>query len=117
MGGNLHNYVPFYFASRSPTLYYLHKQKLNQEDIIFFMSNIKSIIDNELPFVFTDAHAIRRLSNFYTDLSDLNNVDWNVMKSDYWNDTNEDMSRKARRQAEFLVQHHVPLSACIGFAV
>lgn len=39
------------------------------------------------------------------------------MRSDYWNDTNEDMNRKSRRQAEFLVHHHVPLSACIGFAV
>lgn len=117
IGGNLHNYVPFYFASRSPMLYYLHKKKLMQEDIIYFMTNIQTIIDNELPFVFTDAHAIRRLSNFYTDLSDLDNVDWDVMKSDYWNDTDEDMSRKARRQAEFLVHNHVPLSACIGFAV
>lgn len=39
------------------------------------------------------------------------------MKSDFWNDTNEDMNRKARRQAEFLVYSHVPLSACLGFAV
>jgi len=27
------------------------------------------------------------------------------------------MNRKARRQAEFLVHSHVPLSACLGFAV
>lgn len=37
------------------------------------------------------------------DLSDLDKIDWDVMGSDYWNDTNEDMNRKARRQAEFLV--------------
>lgn len=39
-GGNLHDYVPFYFAARSPMLYYLHKRQLNQEDIIYFMTNI-----------------------------------------------------------------------------
>lgn len=75
MGGNLHDYVPFYFASRSPMLFYLHKQTLNQEDVIYFMTNIQSIVDNKLSYVFTDAHAIRRLSNFYTDLSHLVKVD------------------------------------------
>lgn len=30
---------------------------------------------------------------------------------------NEDMNRKARRQAEFLVYSQIPLSACLGFAV
>lgn len=117
MGGSLHDYVPFYFASRSPMLYYLHKQTLNQNDIIYFMSNIQSVVDNELSYVFTDAHAIRRLSNVYTDLSDLDKLDWDVMKSNYWYVINEDMNRKARRQAEFLVHGHVPLSACLGFAV
>lgn len=70
-----------------------------------------------LPYVFTDGHAIRRLSNFYTDLSDLDKIDWDVMESNYWNDTDEDMNRKARRQSEFLVYNQVPLSACLGFAV
>ncbi|GAA0427767.1 toxin-antitoxin system toxin DarT [Lentibacillus halophilus] len=118
MGGSLHDYIPFYFESRSPMLYsLLYKPNVNQNDMIYFMTNIQTIVDNELPFVFTDAHAIRRLSNVYTDLSNLDKIDWDVMKSAYWNDTNEDMSRKARRQAEFLVYCHVPLSACLGFAV
>lgn len=39
-GGSLHDYVPFYFASRSPMLYYLHKQKLQQKDVIYFMTNV-----------------------------------------------------------------------------
>jgi ssDNA thymidine ADP-ribosyltransferase, DarT len=35
-------------------------------------------------------------------------IDWDVMKSRYWNDTNEDNDRKRRRQAEFLVRHFSP---------
>lgn len=116
-GGTLHDYVPFYFASRSPMLYYLHKQKLQQEDVVYFMTSVASIQEHALDFVFTDAHAIRRLTNFYTDLVHLDQIDWQVMTSDYWHDIDEDMSRKARRQAEFLVYNEVPLTACLGFAV
>lgn len=115
--GILHDYAPFYFAARSPMLYFLHKQKLQQQEIVYFMTNIQAILDHELSYVFTDGHAIRRLTNFYTDLSDLDKMDWDVMKSQYWHDTNEDMNRKSRRQAEFLVHSHVPLSACLGLAV
>ena len=98
-------------------LYYLHKQKLQQEDVVYFMTSVASIQEHALDFVFTDAHAIRRLTNFYTDLVHLDQIDWQVMTSDYWHDIDEDMSRKARRQAEFLVYNEVPLTACLGFAV
>lgn len=98
-------------------LYYLYKQKLQQQDVIYFMTNIQTILDHELSYVFADGHAIRRLTNFYTDLSDLDKIDWDVMKSQHWHDINEDMNWKARRQAEFLVHSYVPLSACLGFAV
>ncbi|PIC58307.1 hypothetical protein CSV80_05775 [Sporosarcina sp. P12(2017)] len=116
-GGTLHDYVPFYFAPRSPMLYYLHKQHLQQEDVVYFMTSIASIQVHALDFVFTDAHAIRRLTKFFTDPIHLNQIDWKVMTSDYWHDIDEDMSRKARRQAEFLIHEAVPLSACLGFAV
>ena len=57
MGGYLHDYVPFYFAPRSPMLYYLKKQKSTQNDIVYFMTNIKTINQYALSYVFTDAHA------------------------------------------------------------
>lgn len=98
-------------------LYYLHKQQIKQEDLVYFMTSVASIQENALNFVFTDAHAIRRLTNFYTDLIHFNRIDWQLMTSDYWQDIDEDMSRKARRQAEFLVHRVVPISACLGFAV
>lgn len=39
----LHDYVPFYFAPRSPMLYPLKMQPIPQNDIIYFMTNIKTI--------------------------------------------------------------------------
>ena len=50
------------------------------------------------------------LSDFFTDLADLEQIDWDVMASRWWNDTQEHPGRKRRRQAEFLVHHHVPWS-------
>jgi hypothetical protein len=45
------------------------------------------------------------LTDFYDDLNDLKEVDWNVMTLRIWKDTNDDPDRKRRRQAEFLVYH------------
>ncbi|MFC4354217.1 DUF4433 domain-containing protein [Chryseomicrobium palamuruense] len=116
-GGNLHDYVPFYFAPRSPMLYVLYMQQIPQDDLVYLMTNTE-VVQRQCPnFVFTDAHAIRRLTNFFTDLEDLNRIDWGTMRATVWTDTDEDPNRKARRQAEFLVHNDVPLSACIGFAV
>lgn len=81
------------------------------------MASIASIQEHALDFLFTDAHTIRRLTKFFTNPIHLEQVDWKVMTSDYWHDIDDDMSRKARRQAEFLVHEAVPLSACLGFAV
>jgi len=39
----LHDYVPFYFAPRSPMLYSLKMQPIPQNDIIYFMTSIKTI--------------------------------------------------------------------------
>ena len=117
-GGYLHDYVPiFYFAPRSPMLYVLRMQQIPQNDIVYFMTNTDVIQKHCPDFVFTDAHAIRRLTNFYTDLENLNEIDWDIMRALVWTDTDDDPNRKARRQAEFLVHNEVLLSACLGFAV
>jgi hypothetical protein len=47
-------------------------------------------------------------TDFFDDLDYLDNIDWDVMESRYWYDTNEDNDRKRRRQAEFLVRNFFP---------
>lgn len=116
--GSLHDYVPFYFAARSPMLYSVcHQGGIEQEKMVYFMSNTETIEQLCLPFVFTDAHAIMWLTNFYNSLEDLDKVDWDVMASTIWTDDVEHPNRKTKRQAEFLVHQQVPLEACIGLAV
>ena len=115
-GGYLHDYVPFYFAPRSPMLYAIHKQNVDsysggQQPIIHLVSEAYTINSLKLKFAFTDGHAIMAYSEFYDDISDLQSViDWELMKSKYWANTPDDPNRKWRRQAEFLVYENCPWS-------
>ena len=58
-----------------------------------------------------------RFSRFFTDVADLDQIDWLLMQEPYWNDTPEDPDRKRRRQAEFLVYNRVSWPALIGIGV
>ncbi|MBW1802208.1 MAG: DUF4433 domain-containing protein [Deltaproteobacteria bacterium] len=112
-GGNLHDYVPFYFAPRSPMLYAIHRGNVEnctagQTDIIYLVSSAESVAASGLEFTFTDGHGIMTLSDFYDDFEDLDAIDWDVMKAKYWRDTDDDPDRKRRRQAEFLVYKEFP---------
>ncbi len=112
-GGTLADYVPFYFAPRSPMLYSIHggfveQYKEGQAPVLHLTSLAESVADAGLAYAFTEGHAELAYSSFFEDLADLDKVDWPVMKSKWWNDTDEDMDRKRRRQAEFLVHEFFP---------
>ena len=115
-GGFLHDYVPFYFAGRSPMLYVVKNSGTPQKDLIYLMTNTEKIASSKLPFVYTDGHAIMFLSSFYNSLDDLDCIDWDVMDSEYWNDTVDFPDRKRKRQAEFLIHQALPLQYITGIA-
>lgn len=105
--GILHDYVPFYFAPRSPMLYTINQGNVTQyqdgqKQIIYLVSTVQQVLSEEIPFVFTDGHAIMSYSEFFNDPVDLKQIDWGIMSSRYWNDTTEYPDRKRKRQAEFL---------------
>lgn len=112
-GGTLADYVPFYFAPRSPMLYALNQGAVagyteGQRPIMHLVTSAETIVHQQLPFAFTDGHADVALSRYFDDLQALDQVDWQVMQETFWNDTAEDGDRKRRRQAEFLVHHFFP---------
>jgi ssDNA thymidine ADP-ribosyltransferase, DarT len=112
-GGNLHDYVPFYFAPRSPMLYTIHRGNVagceeGQNRIVHLVSTVQAMYAANRPCVFTDGHAIMALSRFFQDPDDLKSIDWKLMQSRAWFDTPEDNDRKRRRPAEFLVHQAVP---------
>lgn len=113
-GGTLADYVPFYFAPRSPMLYVINKGGVEgytggQRPIVHLVSSAEAVLGAGLPFAFTDGHAEMDISRFFASLQDLDKIDWNIMRSKYWRDTNTDGDRKRRRQAEFLAQQFFPL--------
>jgi hypothetical protein len=76
---------------------------------LHLVSSTEAVLAASLKFTFTDGHAEMDISQFYTDLDDLNKLDWQIMGEKFWNDTLKDGDRKRRRQAEFLVHRFFPL--------
>ena len=111
------DYVPFYFGPLSPMLLRIKDgnggvQRRPQGEIVYIVCRTTDIVDNCKHWCFTDGHAKNKLTEFYNDLSDLDQVDWNMVDQRYWGNKEEDFDRMRRKQAEFLVKDHVPVT-CI----
>lgn len=112
--GYLSDYVPFYFANRSPMLYSIHTGNVesyngSQNDIVYLVSSVQKIYQSQLECCYTDGHAIIRFTEFFDELSELeDSIDWDIISSWSWHDTDEDENRKRKKQAEFLVHRYVP---------
>lgn len=121
-GGTIHDYVPFYFGPLSVMLLNLHSGRVEgynegQRPIIYLVSSIARVNASGRPWIFSDGHGLAALTNWYSDPSHLDEVDWDLVGERYWKDTAEDNDRKRRKQAEFLVWEHLPWSALAGIAV
>lgn len=111
-GGTLADYVPFYFAPRSPMLYTINQGNVpsvvdGQKSIVHLVLDAEAVAANQA-CIFTDGHAIMSLSNFYNDLRYLNRLDWTSINSRYWGshyDPTDETKRK--KQSEFLAHRHV----------
>jgi hypothetical protein len=111
--GTLHDYVPFYFAPRSPMLFAISKGNVagyteGQTPIVHLASSIERVSESGLPFAFSDGHADMAISQFFNDLERLDRIDWDIMRARYWNDNEDDNDRCRRRMAEFLVSQFFP---------
>lgn len=111
--GTLHDYVPFYFGPRSPMLLQLHTGKVSgynegQKPLIYLVSSAQTIAEAGRRFVFSDGHGIAAYTQWYDDLADLGNVDWEMVNARFWADDVDDNDRQRRKQAEFLIHEACP---------
>ncbi len=124
-GGTVHDFVPFYFAPRSPMLSAVHNGKvagcdLRQQDIVHLETTVDRVTANEASFVFYDRNATLAYSKPYIDLTHLDAVAWDLITEvprldgfcKYFQNRHQEeryVDRMERRMAEFLVKGHVPL--------
>lgn len=111
-GGMVNDYVPFYFGMRSPMLLNIVTGYgvpiLPQADIIYICCTVGTLI--KLPvWCYTDGNAAVKVTTFYTDINQINELDWVSIYAERWqNGTDNDSDRKRKKHAEFLVRGHVP---------
>lgn len=65
-------------------------------------------------FVFTDSHAYYMWANFYNDLNDLHNIDWQIIQNRNFNRDADDPVKFERYQAEALIHRHLPVEGLLG---
>lgn len=120
--GCVADYVPFYFAPRSPMLYRLANDGVanyteGQDPLIYLVSSTEAVAASGASFVFSDGNCASTVTRCANDLVLLDSlVDWEVMKARMWANTADDPDRKRRRGAEFLVHQRFPLE-CLSEVV
>jgi hypothetical protein len=123
-GKTLGRYIPFYFGVRMPMLYVIQNgyngvNTTRPEEIVYCVTNVQQVISHNLPYVFTDGHAVDVFTTFYnaTDISKIGSIiDSKAIKAKYWKDDN-DLDLKRRKEAEFLIESDLPPTAIIGWYV
>ena len=121
-GGDLGDYIPFYFGGHSPMLLniktgYRGITQRPQDELVYIVCCIKDIIVQCSEWCFTDGHAKNKLTEFYNDPKDLVYIDWEIVSNRFWRNDETDMDRMRRKQAEFLVKDHVPVSCITAIIV
>lgn len=116
-GGTVGDYVPFYFAPRSPMLFRIQQGGVeevesNPAGLVYLATTTERLDAAGVAWVFTDGNAAAAVTQFFDDPALLSSkVDWSLMAAIYWNNTTEDGDRVRRRGAECLVYQAVPLDA------
>jgi hypothetical protein len=119
-GGFVSDYVPFYFASRSPMMYRIAcdcrdsvpgRYQGGDRELAYLLSTVGKVLDHNLGWVASDGNAATGTTSFFDTPDEAEAaIDWPLMRATMWNDTADDLDRQRRRMAEFLVHERVPLA-------
>lgn len=116
-GGVVADYVPFYFAPRSPMMYSIYRGNVPEYaegtgPLVYLLTTIERLIEVGCAVVTTDRNAVLGYAEFRQGLDDLDRlIDWPLMRATMWNDTIDEPDRMERRMAECLVHEVVPWEA------
>lgn len=104
---SVHDYVPLFFAPKPPML---SARREIQAQIIYLQISPKVLCLRGT--IFTDGNARSNKTEFFTDLQDLEKLDWEILRARYWSSKDELIRKEnvRRRSAEVLVPYHLPAS-------
>ena len=116
--GDLGDYVPFYFCGHTPMLYNIITGRHGligrpQRDIVLIHCPLQRITATACRYFYTDGNAKVEISKVFTDLRDMDKLDWDAIGSDDFRIAVHGPDRIRRKHAEFLVREHVPVG-CIA---
>lgn len=108
-GGVVHDYVPLYFAKRTPMLLSLIKSKnIDQIDVVYLAIKIDRILDDDV--VFSDASANTVIPpNFYAKPKSLSKLYWPIIDSWDWT-YSEEHGEKNKKMAEMLIHEKIKIT-------
>lgn len=133
-GGSIHDYVPFYFAPRSPMLRAIEGGRVagcsyRQADIVHLETTVDHVIAENSDIVFYDRNATYDYSEASTDLSELPNlIAWDLITESprldgfckYFQDSYAKpkyADRMERRMAEFHAKQQITLDCLTRIGV
>jgi hypothetical protein len=120
-GGTLSDYVPFYFTPLSPMLLNIRtgfngiKQRANEE-VVILVASLRKIEAAGIRFVFTDRHAFLNASQPYSDLANLDKIDWRILQNKDFRKDVDDLGKMERYMAEVLIYKTLPTAGLLGVA-
>lgn len=117
-GGELSNYIPFYFTPFSPMMYNIKTGRgvphVPNQEIVILVSSLHKLVADDITFVFSDRHAYLQSAVYYNDINDLDKIDWlPLQRKDFKRDP-DDPEKMERYQAEALIHDHLPVSSLLG---
>lgn len=121
--GHMGEYIPFYLGPRPPMLYNINRgygvERVPGADIAYIVVSLIAIREHGIPFVFTDGNARDCVTKFFSaeEWNGLAELDWDLLYSQWWRDTDEDSDRKRRKQAECRIKQDLSVNLITGFCV
>lgn len=116
-GGTVADYVPFYFAPRSPMMYAIDRGNVPEyrggiDSLVYLITDVERLIQMGLTALTTDRNAVLGYAGFAAGTDGLDDaVDWQLMRQTMWNNTPDEPDRRERRMAECLAHEAVPWEA------
>lgn len=120
-GGTLSDYVPFYFTPFSPMMYNIKTghggiPPRKNDEIVIIVASLSKLQAEEVQFVYTDRHAYLQAAEFSSSVTDLDRIDWTILRNRDFRRDPDDLAKVERYQAEALPYRHVPVNSLLGIA-